>query len=217
MDSQKSRSQILGKLRQARQPFTDIPPITERRHMVRMEEPSQEALVKRFVEAAEALSCTVGRFTSEDEAIQDIVEKLEGDSSVLAWDWEHIPLPKLKDALKENHCEVAASNDSSVRVGITGAEAALAATGSLVMGVGVGKYRQTSLLPSLHIAVIKADQIVADFEMWMEMQRANQLEIFRQQSNIVLISGPSRTADIAFELILGMHGPHGVHVVILDG
>jgi L-lactate dehydrogenase complex protein LldG len=216
MDNKASRSKILEKLRQAQQPFTDIAPITERRHMVPIGDMSREALVNRFVAAAEALSCTVRCVESEEAAIQDILGKLEGDGSVLAWEWEQIPLPQLKDAMEKSGCKIAAYNDSSVRVGITGAEAALAATGSLVMGTGAGKYRQTSLLPSLHIAVIKVDQVVADFETWMAMQRVNNLEIFRGQSNIVLISGPSRTADIAFELILGMHGPHAVHVVIVD-
>lgn len=216
MNSKTSRSKILGKLRQAQQPFTNVAPIEKRRHMVPMTNMSQAALMERFVAAAEQLSCTVEQFSSEDDAIKNIIEKIEGDSLVLAWGFEHIPLPHLSDALESSGCKIAEAHDSSVRVGITGAEAALAATGSLVTGTGAGKYRQTSLLPSLHIAVIKVSQIVADFETWVEAQKANGLEIFRQQSNIVLISGPSRTGDIAFELILGMHGPHAVHIIIVE-
>jgi len=69
----------------------------------------------------------------------------------------------------------------------------------------------------IHIAVITRDQILPDLEHWVAWQRVNGLPAFNQASNIAIISGPSRTADIAMESILGMHGPGSVHVVILDG
>ncbi|NDJ54030.1 MAG: lactate utilization protein, partial [Chloroflexi bacterium] len=75
--------------------------------------------------------------------------------------------------------------------------------------------RSASLLPTMHIAIIRQEQIVPNFEAWAEQQRADEFEGFRQASNIVAISGASRTADIAMELILGMHGPAELHIVIL--
>lgn len=104
-------------------------------------------------------------------------------------------------------------DDPSVRVGLSGAPAALAATGSLVLASDTGQYRNASLLPPVHIVIVTTSQIIPDFESWIAEQRANQLDHFRRSSNIVLISGPSKTADIAMELILGMHGPVELHVV----
>jgi L-lactate dehydrogenase complex protein LldG len=102
-----------------------------------------------------------------------------------------------------------------MRVGITGVDAALAATGSLVLAAGVGKHRVTSLLPPLHIAVVRASQIMPDLESWVAMQRAQGLDAFRRMSSVIVISGPSRTADIAMQLIMGMHGPAELHIILI--
>ncbi|MEZ4518784.1 MAG: lactate utilization protein [Chloroflexota bacterium] len=103
-----------------------------------------------------------------------------------------------------------------MRVGLTGADAGLAATGSLVLQSGSGRYRAASLLPPLHIAVLTADRIVPDLENWWTQQRAAGLDQVRQRSNIVVITGPSRTADIAMQLVMGMHGPRELHLILLD-
>ena len=50
------------------------------------------------------------------------------------------------------------------------------------------------------------------FETWMAAQDLDQ---FRSASNVVLISGPSRTADIANELVMGVHGPGSVQIAVL--
>jgi L-lactate dehydrogenase complex protein LldG len=60
--------------------------------------------------------------------------------------------------------------------------------------------------------------ILPGFEDWIADRRAKGIkEAFRDSSNIVLISGPSRTADIAMESIMGVHGPGTVHVIVLPG
>jgi L-lactate dehydrogenase complex protein LldG len=135
---------------------------------------------------------------------------------VLGWSFDHISLPGLASALESNHIAVADPRDPSIRVGITGADAGLAATGSLVLAAGRDKYRVTSLLPPMHIAVLRSSQILPDLESWIVVQRKHGLDIFRQTSSIVLISGPSRTADIAMQLIMGMHGPAELHIMLID-
>ncbi|MCA9922351.1 MAG: LUD domain-containing protein [Anaerolineales bacterium] len=67
----------------------------------------------------------------------------------------------------------------------------------------------------VHIAVLTADQILPDLESWWARQRANGLDQTRSAAKIAVITGPSRTADIAMELVLGMHGPRELHLVIL--
>jgi L-lactate dehydrogenase complex protein LldG len=68
----------------------------------------------------------------------------------------------------------------------------------------------TSLLPEIHLAVIKSSQIVSSLE------EALQLENVREASATTLITGPSRTADIEMTLTIGMHGPKELIVYIVD-
>lgn len=212
----KSRDLILARLRSRHKPFPDVKPPEVYQPMTPLEA-DREGLLKRFLEEAEALAAVTHQPKDEPAAIHTILEILEDDKSILAWDWPSIPLPGLKTALDEAQISVAEPDDPAPRVGVSGAEAALAATGSLVLVSGAGRHRATSLLPPVHIAVITRDQILPDLEHWVAWQRANGLPAFNQASNTAIISGPSRTADIAMESILGMHGPGEVHVVILDG
>lgn len=209
-----SRDRIIGKLRAAQQPFTDVAPIAERRSMVPMDDTSPAALLARFKDEAQKLGCHVYH-QSEAESIARILELIGADRQVLAWDFRSIPLPGLSEALAPAGISVAAPDDGGVKVGITGADAALAATGSLVLSSGRGKHRTTSLLPDVHLAVIRTSQIRPDFESWIGEQRTMGQPAFHVASNTVIISGPSKTADIAQELIKGAHGPRVVHVFIV--
>ena len=209
-----SRNTILSKLRTGRQQFEGTALPTERLHMTPLGEIDREALIGRFIHEAERLSAVVYRPQSDSSAISVIRQLLRDDTSVAAWQFDQIGLPALARVLAAADITVAAENDPSVRVGITGVTAALAATGSLVLPSGAGRPRATSLLPPVHIAVVREGQISADFDTWISQQRANLTE-FRQSSNIIVISGASRTGDIAMELILGMHGPRELHILLL--
>ena len=210
-----SREMILNKLRAARQPFADAPPAGEMIPVVPRDDTSPAALRARFVEAAEKLSATVTICPDPDAAIRHILDVIGSDTSILSWDLAHVPLPGLGAALADAGIAIAAAGDANVRVGLTGVDAALAATGSLLLASGPGKPRGASLLPEVHIAVVAADQIVPDLETWLAAQRAAGLESLRRLNNVVMISGPSRTADIAMETVMGVHGPGVVQIVLV--
>lgn len=213
-----SRETILGKLRKARQPFADAPAAPEEYiPMVPMAETDQATLTKRFVEEAEKLAAIVHQVSTPSAAINTILEIVGDDSSIIRWDDEHLPLPDFSSALEQAGIGTANPNDPEIRVGISGVDAALAATGSLVVASGPGKYRNASLLAPVHIAVVSTDQIIPGMESWVAAQSADDLTTLRNSSNIVIISGASRTADIAMELILGMHGPGELYIVLVDG
>jgi L-lactate utilization protein LutC len=100
---------------------------------------------------------------------------------------------------------------STRAVGITSADYALANTGTLVMLASPQNARLVSLLTPIHIAVIPAASILTSLD-----------ELFtvvpdpaRLSSSMVLITGPSRTADIEQILVRGVHGPGEIHVVIV--
>jgi L-lactate dehydrogenase complex protein LldG len=209
-----ARNQILNKLRQAQQPFTDNPPIENRRHMVPKTDLSRDALIEQFVEEAEKLGCYVYQLNRND-AFEQIMELLGEDKSVLSWEEDCIPLDELHENLKTAGVTIADYDDGTVRSGITGVSSAFSATGSLVLLSGAGQYRTTSLLPDLHIALLTPDQMMPDFEAWQQAQQEQGYPAFTETSNTTIITGPSKTADIAQELIKGAHGPREVHIMIL--
>jgi L-lactate dehydrogenase complex protein LldG len=183
--------------------------------MVPLDDTSPDALYGRFLHEAQKAACILHEAESSEAAIAAILQIVGEDQTISSWDPAHIPLPGLVEALdKANITRV--GQDASVRVGLTGVDAALAATGSIVVLSGHGRFRASSLLPPIHIAVLTASQIVPDLESWWAAQKAAGLEQIRQHSNIVVITGPSRTADIAMQLVMGMHGPRELHLVLLD-
>ena len=209
-----AREQILGKLRATQQPFADMAPIEDRRRMIPMQDLSPAEQVRRFISEAEALGCFVYQVTS-NEAIEQIMELIDGDKTVLCWDEAEMPIDGLQGMLGSLGVAVGRHDDGDTRVGITGVTAALAATGSLIVESGAGRYRSTSLLPDVHIALMRAEQILPDLESWEEAQRRDGYPAFRRASNTTIVSGPSKTADIAHQLVKGAHGPREVHVMIL--
>lgn len=210
-----SRDTILNKLRAARKPFTDLPPIAERRHMTALADSNLDALRARFIEEAEKVGVYVYPVPDAKAAIGQTLALLGEHKQILAWEAEHLPVKGLLDTLQAQGVTIAAYDDRHAAVGITGADAGLAATGSLVVCSGAGKYRTTSLLPDKHIALLDASRIVADLETWVQQQAQGGAEAFKASSNTVLITGPSKTADIAQELIKGAHGPRQVHIVLI--
>jgi L-lactate dehydrogenase complex protein LldG len=98
----------------------------------------------------------------------------------------------------------------SADVGITGVAAAVAETGSLVCTSGPQQWRGLSLIPPVHVAIVRADQIVPDLLDVLATANPD------PPAALTLISGPSKTADIEGILITGVHGPGHVHVVVTE-
>ena len=96
-------------------------------------------------------------------------------------------------------------------MGITGAFAGIAESGTIAVVSGAGRSRLASLLAPVHIAVLRADRMYPSLAAFL----AAHADIAEQGSNLVLITGPSRTADIEMTLTRGVHGPGEVHVVVL--
>lgn len=97
-------------------------------------------------------------------------------------------------------------------VGVTGAFAAIAETGTLMVVSGPHTPASVSLLVETHVAVIAASRIVAYMEDAWQLARD---ELGRLPRAVNFISGPSRTADIEQVLVLGAHGPYRVHLIIV--
>lgn len=94
-----------------------------------------------------------------------------------------------------------------VDAAVTDVDAAVAETGSLVIRPGADNGRALSLVPPLHVAVVPRSRIIADL-----------FDLFSQPpaATTVLITGPSKTADIEMNLVTGVHGPGCVQVLVID-
>jgi L-lactate dehydrogenase complex protein LldF len=100
--------------------------------------------------------------------------------------------------------------DPTVRAGVTGALCGIAETGSLVLISGAGQALTASLLPEIHIAVLRTSQLKHTLAEALRMP-----EVRTAQSGVI-VSGPSRTADIEMTLTIGVHGPGELHVFLID-
>lgn len=224
-----SRDKILNKLRAARQPFPDAPPRPKSYMPVtRLEDESPGALLERFTAELERLNGEVFVVDEDAAARAQVVELLKAQDAemILAWDFAYIPVDGLQSAVEEAGIQVhypdihvEARTEllhtlASAPAGLTGADAATATTGSLVVSTGPGRGRIPTVLPRVHIAVITQDQIVPRLESWVAQQRARGLADVLGSANLCFITGPSRTADIEKNLVLGMHGPEQLQVVI---
>jgi len=101
-------------------------------------------------------------------------------------------------------------------VGITGADFALADTGTLVVLARSGAPRTTSLLPPVHVALLPAERILPNLSILVQRLRS---EVWPGglPSAVTLITGPSRTGDIEQTLSIGVHGPGEVWAVVIGG
>ncbi len=92
--------------------------------------------------------------------------------------------------------------------GLSGVDAALAETGSLVVTSGAGKSRMATLLPPVHIALVPEHSLQVDLFTWTAA-RSGALP-----ANLTLISGPSKTADIEQTMAVGVHGPRRLIAIL---
>lgn len=95
---------------------------------------------------------------------------------------------------------------------LTGTLGAIAATGSLILWPTADEPRLMSLVPPVHFALLKASEIHNNF--YEVIQRFNWAE--GMPTNALLVSGPSKTADIEQVLAYGAHGPKDLVVLILE-
>lgn len=100
-------------------------------------------------------------------------------------------------------------------IGLSGVDYALADTGTLVLVARNGQPRSVSLLPPVHIAVVKPEQVLSGLSDLFPILRSESAGT-DLSSAITFITGPSRTADIELTLVVGVHGPQQLHVVLLE-
>lgn len=187
-----SREQILAGVRAGlkRKAGDSVPPPPP----VLLAEAPRDRLVEQFGGALEALAGNVVVVKTAEEAQAAVKEALRGRTFIQATN------PFSREAVAQ------------IEVGITSADYALADTGSLVMFTESHESRLLSLLPPCHIAVIESSKIVPSLDDVLRLRPLPGAD----SSAMVIITGPSRTADIEMRLVRGVHGPGEIHVIIVE-
>ena len=99
-------------------------------------------------------------------------------------------------------------------LGITGVNYAIAETGTCVIVPTTGASRLVSLLPPIVIALVERGQVLPSLDELFTMRRRDFVN-GDLGSYMSLVTGPSRTADIEYKLVTGVHGPGEVHMVLI--
>ena len=108
-------------------------------------------------------------------------------------------------------CHVHRSKAPAIEgAGVSTAVYGLADTGSIVLAASPEEPRSRSLLPDVHVTLLREDRILPGLD-----------ELFavlggELPSALAIVTGPSRSADIEQKLAVGVHGPREVHVVLLS-
>jgi len=195
--------------------------------------PPQDDLAEQFATELARLAGQLHRCADDRAALAEIrtILQQQAAAQIIAWDRSEIGLPGLDELLDELGVrvldgQIAERGEQRLAylqalepapICISGADAAIAESGTLLLRSRPGRGRLASLLAPTHIAVLRRAQIVRGLGVALaQLQERHGPDIFADSSNLTLITGPSRTGDIEQTLTLGVHGPREIHVVLID-
>jgi L-lactate dehydrogenase complex protein LldG len=194
--------------RTAQSPLSLRPAINEPRHSE-----SVDSEIERFLGEVKKLS-GVGRELSPSD-IDSALKTLVAEQSIrkaTVWETPHLKQLGITEILNSLGVDLVSPNANKHEMaqcdlGITEADYLLPETGTLVLRSSAEKPRAVSLLPRVHLAIVRPGMLRADMhQVFAEAKDSNYL---------VFITGPSRTADIELTVTLGVHGPKNLYVWIM--
>ncbi|MGQ0794385.1 MAG: LutC/YkgG family protein [Deltaproteobacteria bacterium] len=176
----------------------------------------KKTLAAQFADELAKVSGVVKMFRKTGE-LQDFISQFAAQNSSQAfsmWQTDFLNSLKLRQILTDMGLRECAAEDKSdtatADFGVTEADFAIADTGTLVLLSAPNKPRTASLVPPVHIAVLKSENITPNIHELFGKLPASGLP-----ACMTFITGPSRTADIELNLTLGVHGPKELFVLIL--
>ena len=209
-----AREEMLGRIREALGRSREEPCATPPPPRLVIPQMTEEERLERFALALEALSGKAYQAASAADARRSVQALIAGKRAVAS------NSPFLAECgitglpgVETGYTDEAALREAcqAAEAGITGADYALADTGSLVLLSSPREARMISLLPPVHVAVVpRARMLTGLDELFAVLPDPSAIS-----SSMVIITGPSRTADIEQILVRGVHGPREVHVVLV--
>lgn len=195
-----------------------------------------EDLAARLQRELEGVGGNVARVKHVAEAAQYVTRlaKEKGAEVVVRWQSDLLDTLEIDDALQAGGANVhtasppgeAEADDrrqelrdllARADLGLSGVDAVIAETGTLMLTAQPGQMRGVSLLPPVHVAVARTDQVVATFADALRTVRQVDGDVQQNLTSCIsFVTGPSRTGDIELKLTVGVHGPGELHLVLLD-
>ena len=175
---------------------------------------ASDSEIECFLDEIKKLSGVGQKLSSSD--IGSALKKLVAEQNIhkaTVWDTSNLKQLGITEILSSLEVELISPNASkhdmaSCDIGITEADYLLPETGTLVLRSSAEKPRGVSLLPRIHLAIVRP-----------EMLRADLHQVFAEAKDshyLVFITGPSRTADIELTVTLGVHGPKNLYVWMME-
>jgi L-lactate dehydrogenase complex protein LldG len=209
MNVSPSKENILKKIRQALSHSTPLPfPQSEGNNTVY--QPLQQ---EAEVEFAEQFTKLQGKFIYCLNQ-QELAFQLNSLVKKQGWKKVYCREKKLLELSGEQLSDYLTNDLAGCDVSITGCEALVARTGSIVMSAAQQSGRTVSVYAPIHICIAFSSQLVYDIK--------DALQIIKEKYGVALPSlitfatGPSRTADIEKTLVVGVHGPKEVYLFLVD-
>jgi L-lactate dehydrogenase complex protein LldG len=178
---------------------------------------SQEEQVSLFAQNAAQLKADFHQATTLDEAYQQLAALARGNN------WKRIATHRhpLASSLAEKLSLPCLFTDAgyspadleSCDAAITGCDALIAQTGSILVSNKSAGGRALSVLPPHHVVIAQRSQLVPDLASALQLVR--KIYAPNWPSFLSFITGPSRTGDIERILVLGAHGPKQLSIFLL--
>ncbi len=197
-----------------------VPPVVDE-ELVRLAGPDDD-LLELFTRRAEEVGMTVHRTTQAQWPQQVAAQLAQAGARSAALGFKDRDRPDALspflvragvDILDWRH-EGGVDAQFEVDAGVTDVHAALAETGTLICCSDAQHSRCLSLVPPLHVAVVRRSEVLPDMiDYWRSVEAESGGAL---SSSISFITGPSKTADIEGELITGVHGPEKVEIYLVE-
>ena len=175
---------------------------------------SIEAESSHFLDEVGKLSGVGQKLSSADmdTTLQSLIQE-QGIHRATVWETPYLRQLGITEILNSLGVELISPNADKhdmalCDLGVTEADYLLPETGTLVLCSSKLKPRAVSLLPRIHLAIVRPEMLRADMhQVFAEAKDGNYL---------LFITGPSRTADIELTVTLGVHGPKNLYVWMLE-
>lgn len=206
-----SRSETLNQKRDFAQEAREVQKVINKK---------QWGLKSQFISEIQNVNTNVIEADKEENIVAALLRFIEEKElgSFSIWESEFLKELKIKDELKNTGLKlITAKNKNRIAksdIGITEVDYAIVDTGTLVLLTKKNQPRSVSLLPPIHLAIVRPENLVRNIKDLFIILKSNLEEEQDITSCMTFITGPSRTADIELNLTLGVHGPKELYVVI---